>query len=77
MKTAVSSGSPCGKMKRKKCQGPAYTYTIAPAIPTPVALPHRILSGYTPVIPVTTAWRAIHALFAHTDKPNSALVSWW
>ncbi len=25
MKTAVSSGSPCGKMKRKKCQGPAYT----------------------------------------------------
>ena len=73
--TAVSSGRPCGKMKRKKCHTPPYSNTTAADVPNEVAFCHRTHSGYTPVMPEMIDWKAIQALFAHTDMPNSRCVS--
>ncbi len=59
-------------MNRKNVSMRSNAASTAAAVPTATAFCTSTMTGQMPVIPNSTLWAAIHALFVHTVPANTA-----
>src|SRR5699024_2196996 len=65
------AGMQGGRMQRKKSEPRSNSNIMAPEKPTLTAFENSPATTYTPVMPSSTNWTAIQALFVHTPTAKN------